>query len=430
MAARTAASISTDVLVCGGGLAGTLAAVAAARAGARVVLVERYGFLGGNATAGAVAQFNSWQTAGGRRVIGGLAQEVVTHLRAHGGAGEHEVFTMSTGHRMDRVPYSPELLKLVLDELVTDAGVRPLFHAQPMEVQREGAQVRALRVLTKGGTRVIDTRVLIDASGDLDPLRLAGARFLPLAPGETLQPATTMFRFGPIDRSAFDSVGHERLAALSQRGFEQGDLARAALHSSRDPDSSDAWFNIGRVAVDATDPLALSAAEIEGRRQAWRAAQFIRAEVPGCGQGRLRAFGTQIGVRETRRVEGDHVLTAPELMTPVEFPDTIAMGAYPIDIHPASGAGLDYRALGEHHAYGIPLRCLLPKGLTNALVAGRGISATHEALAAVRVMPIAMALGQAAGTAAALSLAHGGDVRRVDVAVLQTRLRADSALLA
>ncbi len=172
-----------------------------------------------------------------------------------------------------------------------------------------------------------------------------------------------------------------------------------------------------------------SRAEIGFRAYA-RAAQFIRAEVPGCGQGRLRAFGTQIGVRETRRVEGDHVLTAPELMTPVEFPDTIAMGAYPIDIHPASGAGLDYRALGEHHAYGIPLRCLLPKGLTNALVAGRGISATHEALAAVRVMPIAMALGQAAGTAAALSLAHGGDVRRVDVTVLQARLRADSALLA
>lgn len=431
MAAQRATPVlRTDVLVCGGGLAGTLAAVAAARAGAAVVLVERHAFLGGNATAGAVAQFNSWQTAAGRRVIAGLAQEVVTQLRAHGGAGEHEVFTMSTGHRMDRVPYSPELLKLVLDELVADAGVRPLFHALPLDVQREGPRVRALKLLTTGGARRIEAQVFIDASGDLEMLRMAEARFLPLAPGETLQPATTMFRFGPIDRAAFDAIGHERLAALAQRGYAQGDLARAALHSSRDPDSSDAWFNVGRVAVDATDPLALSAAEIEGRRQAWRAAQFIRSELPGCSQGRLRAFGTQLGVRESRRVEGDHVLTADELLAPVAFPDVVALGAYPIDIHPSRGGGLDYRALGDHHAYGIPLRCLLPKGLSHVLVAGRGLSATHDALAAVRVMPITMALGQAAGTAAALALAHGGDVRRVDAGDLQARLRADGAILA
>jgi succinate dehydrogenase/fumarate reductase flavoprotein subunit len=127
-------SLDCDVLVCGGGMAGAMAGVAAARDGARVILAERYGFLGGNATAGAVAQFNSWQTAAGRRVVAGMAQEVVDRLRSYGGAAEHEVFVMSTGHTMDRVPYAPEVLKLVLDDMVSEAGVQALLHANLLDV--------------------------------------------------------------------------------------------------------------------------------------------------------------------------------------------------------------------------------------------------------------------------------------------------------
>ncbi|HYF18492.1 MAG TPA: FAD-dependent oxidoreductase [Ramlibacter sp.] len=420
-----------DVLVCGGGVAGTMAAVAAARQGANVVLAERYGFLGGNATAGAVAQFNSWQTAAGRPVIGGLAREVVERLRAHGGAGEHQVFTMSTGHRMDRVEYAPEVLKLVLDELVTGAGVQPLLHATLLDVQRELDRAAVVRLVTKSGVVTVRPRVLVDTTGDMDALRQAGARFLDLEEGEALQPATMMFRFGPVDFTRFDAIPTEEKAALARRGFEAGALARAALHAARDPYSDDAWFNISRLAVDATDAMALGRAEIEGRRQAWSAAQYLRAHVPGCERGRLVAFGTQVGVRETRRVRGDHVLTAQELLEPAQFKDAIALGAYPIDIHPAAGGGLDYRALGEDHAYPIPYRSLIPAGLANALVAGRGVSATHQALAAIRVMTISMAVGQAAGTAAAMAALAGApiNVRNVPVPELRRRLEAAGALL-
>jgi hypothetical protein len=427
-------SISADVAVCGGGLAGTMAAVAAARAGARTVLVERYGFLGGNATAGAVAQFNSWQTAGGRRVIAGLASEVIERLTAYGAARPHETFVMSTGHAMDRVEYAPEVLKLVLDDMVTSAGVQLLLHTSLLDVAVEGRRISKLRVLGKGGVLTLRPRVLIDTSGDIDALHRAGARFLPLDEGEVLQPATMMFRFGPIDFDHFDALSSDETAALAKRGFEQGKLARAALHSSRDPYSDDGWFNISRLAVDATDPLALGAAEVEGRRQAWRASQFLREEVPGCTRGRLVSFATQIGVRETRRIEGDHVLDADDLRRPVAFDDAIAAGAYPIDIHPASGGELHYEPLGADHAYQIPYRSLIPTAFDNALVAGRGVSATHAALAAIRVMTISMAVGQAAGTAAAmaaLDVTEGAaDVRRVRMAPLRHQLLAAGACLA
>jgi hypothetical protein len=423
--------LNTELLVCGGGLAGTLSAVAAARCGAEVTLAERNAFLGGNATAGAVGQFNGWETASGRRVIAGLAQELVDRLRHYGGARDHERFVMSNGHVMDRVEYSPELLKLVLDDMVRAAGVEVLFHASVQGVETDDGCVRGANFLTRGGSLEISCRALIDGSGDLEAMRLAGATFLALEDNERLQPATLMFRFGPIDFAAFAALPKAERAALAERGYRDGSLARAALHASREPGSDDAWFNIGRIEVDATDPLALSRAEVEGRQQAWRAAQFLRQEVAGCASGTLRAMAHQLGIRETRRVRGEYALTANDLVAPTQFDDVIAVGAYPIDIHTAGG-GLDYRALPADHCYQIPLRALQPKGLRNALVVGRGLSATHEAQAAVRVMPIAMALGQAAGTAMGL-LARAPsptfDLSSLRVSEVQARLREAGHLL-
>jgi len=427
-----ASTIDADVVVCGGGIAGAMAAVAAARGGASVVLVERYGFLGGNATAGAVAQFNSWQTASGRRVVAGLADEVVARLARYGAAGEHATFVMSTGHKMDRVEYAPEVLKLVLDDMLQEAGVRPLLHASVLDVSVTGRRIDCVHALTKSGVVELRAQVLIDASGDIDALKRAGAAFLELDEGEALQPATMMFRFGPIDFARFDALPKAEVAALARRGYDDGHLARAALHSSRDPFSSDAWFNISRLGIDATDAMALGAAEIEGRRQAWKAAQYLRQCVPGCEGGQLRAFATQVGVRETRRIVGDHVLTSEELLRPEQFSDAIAAGAYPIDIHPAAGGELRYEGLGDDHAYQIPYRSLIPVAFDNALVVGRGVSATHSAHAAIRVMTISMAVGQAAGAAAAMAAQPNqeGNVRAVSMPALRERLLRDGAKLA
>jgi hypothetical protein len=269
----------------------------------------------------------------------------------------------------------------------------------------------------------IRPKVVIDASGDLDLLARAGASFLPLGEGEALQPATMMFRFGPIDYQRFDALSGEELQRLAKRGVEEGALARAALHQSPIPGTRDGWFNISRVSVDATDPLALSAAEMEGRRQAFAAAGFLAASVPGCEKGRLVALAPQLGIRESRRIRGEYILAGDDLRSARHFPDAIAAGAYPIDIHPAKGAGLSFETLGEDHSYEIPYRCLVPADFDNVLVAGRGISCGHDAHGATRVMPSTMAIGQAAGTAAAMMAQSASSARAIPTDALRARLR-------
>lgn len=410
-------------------MAGVAAAVAAGRSGAETLLVERWGYLGGSATAAAVGQFVGWETEAGRQVVHGVAEEIVAHLVRRGGASGHGHFVMSTGHRMDHVEYDPEILKVVLDDMVSEAGVTTLFHASVLSVRRQGTTIDAVSVLTKGGVLEIRPRVVIDASGDLDVLARAGAAFLQLGADEALQPGTMMFRFGPVDFDTFLGLGVAERSALAQRGFESGALARAALHCSRIPGTQDGWFNISRVALDATDPFALSRGEMEGRRQAVAAADYLAAAVPGCAGGRLVAIAAQLGIRESRRVRGHYVLTADDIRAGTFFADGIAVGAYPLDIHPAKGGDLHFTTLGADHSYGIPLRCLVPDALDNALVAGRGVSATHEAHASVRVMPIGMAIGQAAGTAAAMMADGNTPSGEVDVSRLRGRLREAGAYL-
>lgn len=421
--------IDCDVLASGGGMAGTVAAIAAARAGARTVLFERHGFLGGAATAGAVGQFVGWETRAGRRVIAGLAEEIVERLQALGGSSGHGHFVMSTGHRMDRVEYDTEVLKVVLDDMVHEAGVRILLHSQLAQVSRRGRTIAAATVLTKGGLLEIRARQFIDSSGDLDLMARAGAPFLGLADGESLQPATMMFRMGPIDFAAFDGMTAETKAALARRGVAEGALPRAALHCSRVPGSDDGWFNVTRVSIDASDPFALSDGEREGRRQALAAARFIAAQVPGCSRARLVSFAPQLGIRETRRIEGLATLTADDLRRGAEFIDTIARGAYPIDVHHTGDANITFEELGADHVYALPWRIAVPQGLDNALVAGRGLSATHEAHGAIRVMPTAMAVAQAIGTGAALLAASNAPAAGLDPATLREKLRDAGAIL-
>ncbi|MGD9880249.1 MAG: FAD-dependent oxidoreductase [Reyranella sp.] len=421
--------IECDVLASGGGMAGTVAAVAAARQGARTVLFERHGFLGGAATAGAVGQFVGWETRSGRRVIAGIAEEIVERLQKAGASTGHGSFIMSTGHRMDRVEYDTEILKVVLDEIAYEAGVRVLLHSQLAQASRRGRAIGSATLLTKGGLLDVRARVFIDASGDLDLMARVGAPFLVLEAGESLQPATMMFRLGPIDFALFDDMSFEAKAALSARGVAEGALPRAALHCSRVPGSDDGWFNVTRIAIDASDPFALSDGEREGRRQALAAARFIATHVPGCSRARLVSFAPQLGIRETRRIAGLATLTADDLRNGAEFIDAMALGAYPIDVHHAGGAAITFEELGPDHVYALPYRIAVPQGLDNVLVAGRGLSATHEAHGAIRVMPTAMAVAHAVGTAAALTAASNQPAASLDPATLREKLRAAGAIL-
>lgn len=427
---RVALQTEFDVIVAGGGMAGVCAAVAAARSGASTLLLERGNYLGGVATAAAVVQFMGWKTAGDEQIIRGIAQEIADRLAKEGGTPGMSWYTMSTGMRMDRLEFDPEVLKYVLDGMVAESGVVPLFHSWVAGVKRTGRRITAISALTKSGLIEFQPGVVIDATGDMDVMNAAGCEMLPLQAGEELQPASLMFRMGPIDFARFDAITTAEQKAISAVGVSQGGLGRQALSCNRIAGTDDGWFNVTRLALDGTDAFALSRAEIEGRRQSFNAARFITAHVPGCEKARLQALAGGIGVRETRRIRGLTVVTEDDLRAGRVFDDALGMSAFPIDLH-HSGEHVSTieRLGGESHRYTVPLSALVPVGLDNALVAGRGMSATHIALAALRIMPTVMLMGQGAGIAAALAARQGLPVPELPFGPVRQALEAAGAML-
>jgi hypothetical protein len=423
-------TLAYDVVVVGGGMAGCLAAIAAGRAGARVLLVEQNAFLGGAATAGVVGQFVGWKTRSGRQVVKGLAEELTQRLQLANGCGAIEDFTMSTGHTMNRVQFDPEILKIVLDECVSEAGVDILFKSSLVLVEAADEGARALVIWAAGKLIGVRASAYVDASGDMALLKGAKAQFLDLEDGEALQPATMMFAMAPVDFGVLGALDQSERERIIAKGLQEGALPRAALHYSRSPGSEEAWFNISRVTVEPDDPFSLSRGEIEGRQQARRIADFLKQNLPGCGAARLSSIAPQLGIRDTRRMRGDYVIAAEDLRESRRFTDGVACGAYPIDIHHAGRVDLSFEEFGPDHYYRIPYRALLPQGLSNVIAAGRGISADHDAFAALRVMPTSMAIGQAAGQAAAMA-SHGsqGVLRAVDIPALQEVLRRQGVFL-
>jgi hypothetical protein len=433
-----------DVLVVGGGSAGIAAAAAAARTGARTLLVERYGFLGGTSTAGLVGPFmTSYTTEGHQPVVGGIFREVVDRMLALGGAvdpGEVREAGwwgayIAIGHT-HVTPFHPEALKLAAQELLVDAGVELLFHTTFVDTLRDGDHVRGVVVVNKAGLGVVRAQVVIDCSADGDVAAAAGAEYMKGRPEDgRMQPATMFFRLGGVDDEAVAAwvAEHARLhpgermyECVVQEAKARGEwtLPREYLNFYREPEPGVWRVNVSRVlGVDGTDPRSLTQGELEGRRQAWWLVQFIRRHCQGFAQARLLEMGTQLGVRETRRIVGTYVLTGEDVREGRRFPDAVARGSYLIDIHDPAGTRTTLQQV-QAPFYDIPYRALVPKATERLLVAGRCISVDHIAFGSTRVIPTCYATGQAAGTAAALAVRHGVPPRAVDVAELRAAIRA------
>ncbi len=429
---------AADVCIVGSGSAGSTAAIAAARCGASVVLIEKLPFLGGTSTAVLDTFYGFW-TPGQepRKVVGGIADEVVGGLRALGPVVERpNTYGAGTG-----ITYVAEHLKVVWEGLVADAGVRILLHAfvQDVAVDAEG-RVRSLLVATKAGLRRIEARVFVDASGDADLCAFAGFGFETAGEIDPAQTLTTTFRMANVDRARRATIMtddlHARMAEAARDGY---DLPRregsdhvtpvegvtATIMTRLEPNERDGDGNL----VDTTDPGFLTRAEIAGRRQALEYARFLVDHVPGYEAASLVGLGTQIGIRETRRVYGDARLTRDDVLAARQFADQVALCGAPIEDHRA-GPDTRWSYLPEGRAVGIPWRTLVVRDAVNVLVAGRCFSATHDAHAAVRSMAQCMAMGQAAGTAAAMAIARpDGGVRGVSIAALRDRLAGDGAIL-
>ncbi|MGO9956754.1 MAG: FAD-dependent oxidoreductase [Solirubrobacteraceae bacterium] len=447
---------STDVLVVGGGPAGLGAALGAAATGADVVLVERYGFLGGNATAALVMPMMSFHNqmqparkAGaeenlqllptdhgpGHPVISGVLE---LFLRALIDAGGAIAPSQATGYT---VPFDPEQFRSTAFALLDGAGVRFLLHAFATGVVGSDAP-EGVVFETKSGPLVIRARAIVDCTGDGDVAVAAGARFEVGRPEDGLvQPMTLMFRMVDVERSSFAAYVREHpdqwqgvlgLWDLVRQAEDAGelDLPREELLFFGTPHEREVSVNSTRVTgVLGTDVWQLTMAEWEANRQMRQISRFLCNRVPGFARAYVAQSGATIGVRETRRIVGEYQLTTDDILTARPFDDAIARGSYPIDIHAPDGKGTVLRRLPLGSAYDIPLRCLLPKGVERLLVAGRCISGTHEALASYRVTPIAMATGQAAGVCAALAALTRRRPREVDCSDVQMQLVRQGANL-
>lgn len=452
-ARRARLAAETGVLVVGGGPAGLGAALGAAKAGADVVLAERYGFLGGNATAALVMPLMSFHTqrpqlvqAGltnlmpgdhgpGHPVIAGALRELLERLVRAGGAIPP---SLDTGYV---VPFDPEMFKLVALELLAEAGVKLLLHAFASDVlDRPEVEVTGIVFETKSGPVAIRAHTVVDCTGDGDLAARAGAPFeIGRDPDGLVQPMTLMFRMVEFQRAAFQAYVDEHpdqwrgvygLWDLIERATAAGelDLPREDILFFGTPHEREVSVNSTRVTrVLGTDVWDLTYAECESRRQLRQVAAFLQRYVPGFESAYIAQSGVNIGVRETRRIAGDYQLTANDLLSARKFDDAIARGAYPVDIHNPEGKGTLLKRLPPGEAYDIPLRSLIPQRVEQLLVAGRCISGTHEAHSSYRVMPIAMATGQGAGVCAALAVELGKAPREVPAAAVQRELRRQGA---
>jgi len=416
----------TDVLVVGAGSAGMTAVLAAARAGASVALVERYGFPGGISTQ-VLDTFYGFYTPGARndRVVGGIPWEVASTLMARGAAFERpNSYGAGTG-----VTYDPNVLKVLWETLAQAAGVKLLYHALFTEPVMENDRIRGAVVQTKAGPLRLLATVVVDASGDADVAARAGAPFELAGEAGEAQALTTTFSLINVDVARARQVRQPELQALMAEAIASGAYAlprrEGSVHVT--PLAGVMATNMTRVRVDPSDPVQLTAAEIEGRRQAFEYARFLRDTVPGYERAELVTLSHQIGVRESRRVHGEYRLTREDVLGARDFPDAIARCGAPIEAHAGSDTRWEY--VPDSQTYGIPYRCLVPLGVEGLLLAGRCLSATHDAHASVRSMGQCMAMGQAAGTAAALAVAGDVAPRRLDTDALRARLVADGAIV-
>ncbi len=434
-ARQTPVFAEVEVCVLGGGPAGLAAATSAARLGSKVLLLERYGFLGGMGTAGGVTNFAGLYAKtpdGFAQVVRGAADELLNRIDALGGLNAPQDGMQG---RIRVRSYDTSAYKIAADQWCAAHGVQLLFHALAVGCVREGDELQALIIETKSGRQAIRARCFIDASGDADLAHYAG---VPLeygdGAGNALYPST-MFRVGHVDAAvALAAVGEfSAINALMAQAADRYAFARngAILRPQKNPSQ---WrANVTQLkaadgrAINAVDAAQLSLAETQGREQIAEYMRFLKAEVPGFAQAEIIEIAPQVGVRETRRLQSSFQLSGEHIESSAEFEDCIGINAWPMELHNEGRIDWKFWRDPGRQCNDLPYRMLLPQGLRNLLVAGRCAGMTHEGQSAARASGGCFVMGQAAGTAAAQ---FGGDFAALDITRIQSQLKADGAVLA
>jgi hypothetical protein len=417
-----------DVLVVGGGAAGAAAALAAARMGAKTLVVEFFGCLGGNGTNGLVSNYCGITTTGpgstGIQLVKGIGGDIINALAAL----EPSALTTYTAPS-----FNPETLKRVLDQLAGEANLDILYYTQFTEPIMDKNRVIGAIIENKGGRQAIFAKRVVDASGDGDVCARAGA---PYTNGDGLgllasdfEASDLVFQVANVDPGTnVNSIG-PIVAACSAAELASYMITRTAVITMGIKIPGCYWFNWNNIAVDGnkTDPTYLTQAAIVGRESAAGLMRFLQDKVPGFANAKIVATAPKIGLRESRRVTGNYILTSADIMAATKFPDGIGANAWPFELVTATGRTMTY--LGGDKFYTIPYRCLLPLGVENVIMAGRFISGTSDAQASYRVMGPAMVMGHAAGVAAALAAKEGLTFDQLKVSQVQNQLIQQGAFI-
>lgn len=446
---------STEVLVIGGGPAGVCAAIAAARLGAKVMIAEHGNCLGGMATLGLVSPFMTcFDGDGEQMIIRGLFEEIVDRMVAIGGAIHPKDVRhtspysawITAGHD-HCTPFEAEAMKYVLDTMCMEAGVKILYHADFVEPIMHKDCVTGAVLLTKKGLQAASAKMVIDCTGDGDVAYRAG---VPCSFGnpETggVQPSTLFFNLCNVDSKALEAdvqkhlhefrkvngvsyrTLHWRVAEAEAAG--EWNIARKSVNIYKKVKDDEWAVNCTRIkAVDSTDSESLTEGELEGRRQIWEMMNFFHKYVPGCKDAKLMSSASTLGIRESRHVQGIETLQVDDLLNCVVPENSILVASNSVDVHGKGGSNATQYMTINGKWYGVPFGTLVPVGVKNLLVAGRSLSATSDAAGAVRVMPPVMAMGQAAGVAAALAVKAGVSAADLDFADIKGELLKGNAFL-
>ncbi|MBR2477125.1 MAG: FAD-dependent oxidoreductase [Clostridia bacterium] len=404
-----------DLVVVGGGISGIAAAVSSAREGLSVLVVEKFGSLGGAMSNSLVYPYSgaSMYSKNKRVIADKIFHEMVDRKEKYNDT-------------------SWEAYKLVFDDMLMESGVDVLFHSTVFEAITEDRKIKSVKIATKSGVISVEADYFIDASGDGELIYMTGCDYQLGRESDGLsQPMTTCFRMSNVDIDLFlkeKDVLQEKYENLQKEnkiinprenilfflGFGAG-----IVH-----------FNTTRIVKhNPVDPFELSKAEITARKQVYEMADFLKENSDAFKNSTVVSIASHIGVRESRKLKGVYILTEKDVTEFLDFEDTVALGNYGIDIHNPSGTGTIQFHLNPGEFYRIPYRCLLPKEYDNMLVAGRCLSATHVAHSAVRVMPICACVGEAAGTAIAVAQKANTTTHDIDIKTLQNKLREDGALI-
>jgi len=413
-----------DLIVAGGGFSGVAAAVAAARQGVSVLLIEKSGYLGGAACNNYVNPFMPYMVILNeqkQKISAGLFGEVLDRLEKKGGLHE--------GKRT----FSEEILKLIFDDMTEEAGVEVLLHSLVCKVEKNGGKMTAVTVTGKSGDITFEADYFIDATGDCDLAVLAGCPYqLGRAKDNLCQPMTLCFRISGVDIEQFGRQNKE-IQDLYKQWQAEGKTTNPRENVLVFSHMADGvlHFNTTRIVKkNPVDVFDLSKAEKEARRQMFELFTMLKENISAFKNSVLLASAPEIGVRESRKIQGDFVLDVPDLKGCTIFPDRIAACNYDIDIHNPEGSGTSHYYFGKGEYYTIPYRALIPSGVTNLLAAGRCISTTHEAQASYRIIPVCCTLGEAAGVAVAVAKQDGvTQMKQVNVQKVQEILVKQGAFI-